>query len=251
MTNSAVVVVTGASSGIGEAVAYRLSTNRHASLLLLGRNSTRLKAVARKCEQKGATRVSTSYGDLRDRHFISAVSSECLSLAPISALVNCAGLGTFHSTDTMSDADWDQMIEVNLSASFFLCREVIKTMITTGNAGSIINVSSDADTIGFPHAAGYCASKGGVLAFSRALQEEVHLHGIRVSVLSPGRVDTSFNGKEPGMRPGALSADEVAEVIEFLIYCSRNIEVREIRIESLSRQPVDQASLVSERQHLR
>ncbi len=231
------IIITGASSGIGEATAYRLAKKKLFPLFILGQNEQRLSRVADKCFREGAPHVISSVGNFNDRDFIQNIIDKSKANGPIKALVNCAGLGYFGPTVNFKDSKWDEIISINLTATFLLCRGIGALMIEQDHKGTIINISSDADTVGFSEAVSYCASKGGVLALTRSLQQEVQQYGIRASVISPGRVDTCFNKKKPGMRPGALSADEVAEVVEFAISCSPNIELREIRLDSLSRLP--------------
>jgi NAD(P)-dependent dehydrogenase (short-subunit alcohol dehydrogenase family) len=229
------VVVTGASSGIGRALAIRLAHAGDVRLLLTGRDPERLGEVARECSAL-APRVHSFVGDLRDRACVAALTAEVERLAPIAGLANCAGIGRFGPTASFSDADWDELITTNLSALFALCRDIGVLLCRQGR-GTILNVSSDADSTGFYEAAAYCASKGGVLALSRALRLEFRPRGVRVCVVSPGRVDTHFNGKEPGQRPRALSAADVAEVAEFALRCSPNTELTELRLDSMTRLP--------------
>jgi NAD(P)-dependent dehydrogenase (short-subunit alcohol dehydrogenase family) len=232
---SSLVVISGASSGIGEATARRLASSKYYRLLLAGRDQHRLEAVSRDCLLMGAEEITILRGDLQDRGYVMALAEEGARRAPLGALVNNAGIGEFGPTSDFSDEAWDRVVAVNLSAVFFLCRELAPLLSTGGNPGTIVNVSSDADLVGFSEAAAYCASKGALLAMSRALRLELRPKGVRVCTVSPGRVDTRFNRKDPGMRPGALEPDEVAEVIQFAIRCSRNIELQEVRLDSMSR----------------
>lgn len=233
-SSDGIIVISGASSGIGRATAIRLARKTTHQLILAGRNADRLSILQRDCLHYGVD-VITCLGDLRDKAYVAQLVRLCGSLRPIIGLVNCAGVGYFGATFGFSDVAWDEIIAINLTATFLLCREIGQIMAGQHQLGTIVNVSSDADRIGFRNAAAYCASKGAVLTMSRALQLEMQPVGVRVSVISPGRVDTHFNQKRPGMRNGALAASDVAEVIEFIITCSANIELLEIRMESMSR----------------
>ncbi len=230
-----IAVVTGASSGIGAAVALRLARRRTFRLLLVGRNAERLRNVATICQEGGAPEATPIVADLLDRQAVRLIADEANLRGNIRVLVNNAGTGTFGPSIDVSETVWDSMIELNLSVAFLLSRVAARVMLENGQGGTIVNIGSDADTLGFPEAAAYCASKGGLLMMSRALQAELRPQGIRVCVISPGRVDTYFNGKRPGMRLGALTADEVAEVVEFAVFCSPNIELHEIRLDSMAR----------------
>jgi NAD(P)-dependent dehydrogenase (short-subunit alcohol dehydrogenase family) len=149
-------------------------------------------------------------------------------------LVNCAGLWVEGPSDTMTEADWDRVVDVNLKGTFFMCRHAIPALEATG--GSIVNVSSDAGLWGNKGAAIYCASKGGVTVLSKALAVELAGRGIRVNVVCPGDVDSpmieyqarTFGGGDPDgylrdllaaypQRPARfIRPDEVAELIAFL-----------------------------------
>ncbi len=229
-------IVTGASSGIGAAVARAL-VEKGFDALVTGRAGDRLEAATRQAEGL-SHRFEAIAGDLCDRRFIyefiGRVGEKIKDYAYV-VLVNNAGVGFFGDTFEVPDDHWDAILSTNLTASFLLCREVGRMMAERRQSGLIVNVSSDADLQGFEGAAAYCASKSGLLGLSRALRLEFPKKNIRVTTVSPGRVDTCFNSKKPGMRPGALTAEEVAEVIAFTACSSRNIEIQEIRLDSMGR----------------
>lgn len=228
-------VITGASSGIGAAVALRLAKRQLPNLVLVARDERRLNTVARKCLELGAGNAIAIATDLRDREQVERIKDAAITAGHVELLVNNAGAGIFKPTPDFTDNDWDTIINLNLRAVFTLTRGLVDHMLRSNIRGTVINISSDCDKVGFAEAAVYCASKGGLLMMSSALQAELQPKGIRVCVISPGRVDTCFNSKQPGMRPGALEADHVAEVVEFAAFCSRGIELQEIRIESMAR----------------
>jgi short-subunit dehydrogenase len=227
------VVITGASSGIGQAVATALARHREYQLILQGRNEDALRDTALRCEALGSPSMLCP-GDLTSPDTFESLRARLASLPHIAALVNNAGAGAFGPTDTFPESDFSHLMRLNVEACFRLTKLVLGSM-RKSRAGTIVNISSDADTVGFAHAAAYCASKGALLMMTRALREELRPAGIRVCSVSPGRVDTCFNGKRPGMRPGALSAENVAEVVEFVIRCDRNLEIQEVRLDSMSR----------------
>jgi NAD(P)-dependent dehydrogenase (short-subunit alcohol dehydrogenase family) len=106
----------------------------------------------------------------------------------LDALVNCAGLWVEGPADTMTEADWDRVVDVNLKATFFMCRYAIPALEQTG--GCIVNVSSDAGLWGNKGAAIYSASKGGVTVLTKALAVELAARGVRANVVCPGDVDS-------------------------------------------------------------
>lgn len=231
--NKKLIVITGASSGIGAALAKQLCTRKNISLILCGQDKKRLEEVKNYCISCQVETISL-VGNISNISFRKKLLDEIVDNGNIYALVNSAGLGIFGSPLDVTDEEWMRVIDTNLNSTFFLCRD-IGNLMSKNKQGIIVNISSDADTIGFPDATTYCASKGGVLLMSRAMRLSLQPYGIKVTTLSPGRVDTRFNNKEEGMRPGALLAKEVAECIEFIIYSSNNIEISEMRIDSMDR----------------
>ncbi|MDP9482172.1 MAG: SDR family oxidoreductase, partial [Chloroflexota bacterium] len=152
----------------------------------------------------------------------------------LDALVNCAGLWVEGPSDTMTESDWDRVVDVNLKATFFTCRYAIPALEQTG--GCIVNVASDAGLWGNKGAAIYCASKGGVVVLTKALAVELAARGVRANVVCPGDVDSpmiryqaaTFGGGDPEgylrdllaaypQRPARfIRPAEVAELIRYL-----------------------------------
>src|SRR4029453_10272408 len=110
----------------------------------------------------------------------------------LDVLVNNAGLGTFANVSDMAIADWQRLIETNLSGGFYCCRAALPHLRRQGG-GWIINISSLAGKNPFAGGAAYCASKAGLNAFSEALMQEVRHDDIRVSYIMPGSVATGFS----------------------------------------------------------
>lgn len=233
MNNKELIIITGASSGIGEAVALKCAKMGF-NLVLSGRDSVRLKDVAEKCNAYGVLAIPIC-GDITD----TVIRSKILAAYKDSeyrlvALVNSAGLGRFASPSDITDEMMDEMFNVNVKALFGLSRDLLR-MKNKDDFLTIINISSDCDQVAFPDAAGYCATKGGVLMLSKAFALATRKDNVRTTCISPGRVDTHFNNKKPGMRKGALMAEQVADVVIFAITADNNIEIQEIRIDSMSR----------------
>lgn len=230
--NNKYIIITGASSGIGKAIAIQAAKNGF-NLILSGRNSANLDATTKICKEH-KVKVINVYGDITDSSIQEKIIDAVKNKKELFALVNSAGIGRFGDPANLSDEMLDEMFNVNVKAMFSLSREVIK--IKNGkNFLNIINISSDCDNVAFPDATAYCATKGGVLMMSKAFGLAVRKDNVRVTCISPGRVDTYFNNKKPGMRIGALMPEEVAEVVMFAITAHKNIELQEIRIDSMSR----------------
>jgi NADP-dependent 3-hydroxy acid dehydrogenase YdfG len=228
------IIITGGSSGIGEAVAIRFARRRDWAILLAGKTEHKVNSAFARCHQLTDAPIDTVVGDIRDDRVSEEIILKASALGELRAVVNSAGFGSFASLVDMKGEKVRELFEVNVLALLRVCQLATPILCQNGG-GTIVNISSDADRVGFSGATAYCGTKAAVLGASRALQTELRSLGIRVTVISPGRVDTYFNQKKPGMRPGAIAADEVAEVVEFAVTCNSNMELTEIRIDSLTR----------------
>ena len=183
-----VAVVTGASRGIGEALALELA---HAgfSLLLAGRDMGRLEAVAGQVKAAGA-QVKLCCVDLSDAAALERFAGEVEALSP-DVLVNNAGFGGFGPFEQMEPTLAAGMIATNITALTRLTRAVLPGMIAR-NAGRILQVASTGAFAPLPYSAAYGATKAYVLSFSEAVAEELHGTGVSVTVLCPGPTATAF-----------------------------------------------------------
>lgn len=224
MLQDKVAIITGASSGIGAAMALALA-ERGARLSLLARNRERLTAVAAQADQVGTSETLWLETDIRSEEQVNAAVAATLNrFGRIDVLVNSAGLSLNHAVDGYSLADWQTVLETNLTGTFLTCRAVLPTM-KQQREGQIINISSGAGRNGIKNMAAYCAAKFGVIGFSESLALEVRQDNIRVSVLLPGSVATNFSriaNREPRNEAGtekpanvgySLYPGEVAAVI--------------------------------------
>src|SRR4029453_7490558 len=130
-------------------------------------------------------------------------------------LVNNAGVGAFSPVADMQVADWQKVIDTNVTGVFHCCRAALPHLRRRG--GWIINISSLASKNPFPNAAAYCASKAALNAFSEALMQEVRYDGIRVAYILPGSVNTGFGGLANTKSEWALMPDDVAAVVTDLV----------------------------------
>jgi NAD(P)-dependent dehydrogenase (short-subunit alcohol dehydrogenase family) len=227
-----VALITGGASGIGRATAERLGRDG-ALLVLADIDGAGLdRAVG---ELGGPDRALGAVTDVRLFGDCSrAIAATVERFGRLDILVNSAGVWVEGPTDTMTEADWDRVIDVNLKGTFAMCRHAIPALEAT--RGCIVNVSSDAGLWGNKGAAIYCASKGGVTVLSKALAVELASRGVRVNAVCPGDVDSpmiryqaeTFGGGDPeGYLADLLAAypqtpprfirpDEVAELIAYL-----------------------------------
>jgi NAD(P)-dependent dehydrogenase (short-subunit alcohol dehydrogenase family) len=185
-----VALVSGAASGVGRATARRLAAEG-AAVACLDSNEA-VEAVAETINEEAKAqggRALALHCDVRDEAGVAAaVARITAELGAITNLCNIAGVGSFSHTTRQSLAGWDEIVGVNLTGTFLLCREVLPGMLEHG--GAIVNTVSSAGIKGQPYSAAYCASKGGVLMLTKALAVEYMGRGVRVNGVAPGGVDT-------------------------------------------------------------
>jgi 3-oxoacyl-[acyl-carrier protein] reductase len=212
-----VVLITGASRGIGRAVALARA-RRGDAVVLVARTAPALATVAAEVEAAGGRALALP-ADVTDETQASAmVASAVDAFGRLDALVNAAGMGSFRPVAELSLAEWERHLRVNLTGTFLACRAALGPMRAQG-AGQIVNILSIAAKVSFPGAAAYCASKWGARGFTRVLAEEVRRQGIRVTALCPGSVDTPF-WEEIESHPDfarMMRAEDVAEAVAFIL----------------------------------
>lgn len=224
------VLITGAASGIGLAVARRLAATGH-SLYLIDRND-QVKEVASELSQGGVSAYSAT-ADVGDESELIKVAQDAVAkLEGVAVLVNCAGVspkgnGGPVPLEELKVQDWEYCHRINLVAPFVLCREIIPQMAKAGY-GRVVNIASRAGRMHVPPAGlDYHASKSGLIGLSRALAGIYAEQGVTVNCVAPGRVDTPLSQTT---RPELLehaksliparrfsSPDEIAASVEFLV----------------------------------
>jgi NAD(P)-dependent dehydrogenase (short-subunit alcohol dehydrogenase family) len=210
-----VALVTGASRGIGLAVARRLA-QIGASVAICARDAKRLEDTARSLEAEG-NKVFAGVADVSSPAEVeSIVKGTERSLGPIEILVNNAGIGWFGPVQEASEANWDSVLDTNLKSVFLLSKAVAPGMIQR-KWGHIINIASLAGKNAFAGGGIYCASKWGLLGLTQCMAEDLRAHGIRVSAVCPGSVATDFSphaGKDPRKM---LQPEDVAHAVEAIV----------------------------------
>ncbi|MGB8391913.1 SDR family NAD(P)-dependent oxidoreductase [Mycobacterium sp.] len=174
-----VMLVTGASSGLGAETA-RLLSRQGATVFVIGRDTRRLAEVFTDVEHGAYASV-----DVASAQACRDGVEQCLrEFGGLDVLVNIAGRHQMRRTDAMTDDDWTQDLAVNLNGPFYLCRAALPHLLERG--GSIINVSSIAGVEGQAYSAGYCAAKHGLIGLTRALAVEYTADRLRVNAVCPG-----------------------------------------------------------------
>jgi len=212
MSESRTALVTGGGSGIGRAIALRLAEDGFA-VAVLDLNEESAGQVAEEARQKGNEAVAVGGVDVSDRARVDdAVRRVRETLgAPVSVLVNNAGVARTESFLKITDETWDRIMAVNLSGPFYFCQAVVPGMKAAG-WGRIVNISSSSAQSGQPYMTHYVASKAGLIGFTKALALELGPAGITVNTIPPGFVDTPMlrASEERGLLGG--SVDHHAEL---------------------------------------
>jgi 3-oxoacyl-[acyl-carrier protein] reductase len=190
-------VVTGSTKGIGRAIAEAL-LEAGARVTVSARDEKEVAMAAEGLEKAHPKRVLARACDVRREGDVAALFEETeRAFGGVDILVNNAGVGLFKNLEEMSLAEWNRVIETNLTGVFLCSRAAIPRMRKRGG-GYIVNISSLAGRNAFPTATAYNASKFGLNGMSDALMQEVRYDGIKVTHLMPGSVATHFNDHTPG-----------------------------------------------------
>jgi NAD(P)-dependent dehydrogenase (short-subunit alcohol dehydrogenase family) len=213
-------VVTGASRGIGRAIALRLA-EAGAEVALWARDSTALRMVAGEISAaRGKARAIVV--DVTDSEAVNRASDLVrATMPPVRTVVNNAGRVLRKSTEAITDEEWKRVMAVNLDGTFYVTRAFIADL--EHNQGRVINISSISGREGTSLLAAYCAAKHGVIGLTRALAEELRTAKVSVNAICPGSVDTAM--LREGM-PGAradMSPDDIAKTALFLAHAAPSV----------------------------
>lgn len=217
-------LVTGATGGIGEEIARML----HAQGATVGLHGTRAEKLEALAAELGE-RVHVFPANLSDRDQVKALGEKAeADLGGVDILVNNAGITKDGLFVRMSDADWDAVIEVNLTATFRLTRELTHPMMRR-RFGRIINITSVVGVTGNPGQANYCASKAGMIGFSKSLAQEIATRNVTVNCIAPGFIESAMTGKlNDKQKEGILGAIPMkrmgagADIASAVVYLASN-----------------------------
>ncbi|MEQ8627390.1 SDR family NAD(P)-dependent oxidoreductase [Ekhidna sp.] len=237
-----IALITGATSGIGEATARILSKDYR--LIICGRREERLEKLRGELE----TDVQTLSFDVRDKEAVfNTIASLPEEWQVIDALINNAG--NAHGLDLIHEGntdDWDAMMDINVKGLLYVSKAILPQMVDR-KRGHIVNISSIAGLEVYPRGNVYCASKHAVDALTKGMRMDLNDHGIKVTSIDPGLVETEFSevrfkgdsdrAKQVYQNYTPLTAHDVAETIEFVLNRPAHVMIGDLLI-----LPTDQAS---------
>ena len=235
-----IALITGATSGIGEATAELFAREGY-DLVLTGRRKERLDHVAHRLNKKYNVDIATSPFDVRDREeVVSTLNDLPAKWKKVNVLVNNAGLSQgLDPIDKGDYDDWDRMIDTNVKGLLYVSKIVANWMIEHGH-GHIINIGSIAGKEVYVNGNVYCASKHAVDALSKAMRIDLLPHGIKVTAVHPGAVETEFSQVRfkgdkarakkvyEGFEP--LVAMDIAETIWFAVSRPAHVNINELTV---------------------
>ena len=205
-----VVLVTGASGGIGQALAAGFAHNE-ATVVVSSRNEGKLQALAQRLNSDGAQALAVRC-DVVEKEQVDALCAIVAErVGTVQILINNAGIARAASFLQMDDRLWNEILRVNLTGTYNCCKAFLPGMIAQG-WGRIINIASTTAKVAYSHVSAYTASKHGVLGLTRSLALETARLGVTVNAICPGYVDTELT-RENARRMADKTGKEVAEVL--------------------------------------
>ncbi|CAM3575225.1 SDR family oxidoreductase [Zobellia roscoffensis] len=234
-----VIIITGASSGIGEATALKLSSEG-AKVVLTARREERLEELKEKIESNGGTAMIVTGDVTKKSDYENLVKKTLSEYKTIDALINNAGLMPLSYVEKLKTDEWEKMVDVNIKGVLNGVAAVLPTMIEN-KGGNIINISSSAARNYFPGGAVYCATKSAVKMFSEGLRQELApKYGINVTSIEPGAVSTELTDTitdedikemfKEMQKMTFLEAEDIAEAIYYTLVQPARANINDVYI---------------------
>jgi NADP-dependent 3-hydroxy acid dehydrogenase YdfG len=229
-------IITGATSGIGKACAYMLAKNNY-NIIITGRRKERLDKLEKELSN---VKVLNLNFDIRDRQETEKqIQNLPQEWKNIDLLINNAGLASGLSDIQDGDIDqWEQMIDTNVKGLLYISRQIMPIMIAN-KKGHIVNISSIAGKETYGKGNVYCGTKHAVEAITKGMRIDMLLHGIKVTSIAPGMVDTEFSTVRLGSKEQAdkvyegftpLYAEDIADAVEFVITRPAHVNINEMLV---------------------
>jgi NADP-dependent 3-hydroxy acid dehydrogenase YdfG len=229
LTNQ-VVIVTGASRGIGPAIAEALAAEG-AKVVLSARNEAELQKVSAQIAAKGGTTLVVPCDVSQEEQVLQLFAKTKEAFGRVDILVNNAGVGVFGPFHESTTEQWDWVMEITLKGAYLCAREAVKAMLEQGE-GLIINIGSDLSYKTSANCSVYGAAKYAVGALTQTINKEYRTKGIRCTGIYPGMIDTYFAGSEMGAdyKVDWLKAQDLAEAVRYVATQPKYVRIDEIRM---------------------
>lgn len=205
-------LITGGTKGIGLGIAEKMASEKM-RVAITGRNADEVNEITKHLSDLGADDALGFPTDVRDRDGQRYCMQEILSRwGRLDVVIANAGVGHFATIDKITDAEWDETIETNLTGVFNTVKATIEAL--KASKGYIITIASLAGTNFFTEGAAYNASKFGLVGFTQAIMLDVRKYGVKVSMIMPGSVSTYFNGRTPGENDAwKIQPEDIGQIV--------------------------------------
>jgi len=232
-----VVLITGASAGIGRASALALA-HEGASMVLTARRQERLVELVAAVQQAGGKAVSVVGDATKEEIAQQCVAAAKETFGTLDILINNVGVGNYKNLIDTSAAEYDELMDSNVRSTFLFTRHAVPVMIRQGS-GIILMISSMAGIYGFAGEAVYCATKFAQVGFAQALDKELRPHGIKVGVICPGGVKTEFalgkgRTEQSVAESGMLDPEDVASAVVLACTQSPNSRIIQVQMRTMA-----------------
>jgi NADP-dependent 3-hydroxy acid dehydrogenase YdfG len=232
MLSSKTAIVTGATRGIGKAIADKLAEEKM-NVVLIG-SSNEIFHVEEELKGKGCNVTAIQADITNEQQVNEAVQTTISTYGSLDLLVNNAGVGFFKLAEETTLEEWQRLFEVNVQG-VFLCMKAVLPHMKEKRAGTIITISSDVARRTIANGSAYTASKYAVQGFSGAVSQEVREYGIRVGTINPGMVDTYFNNSKQGVpeKEDWLKVEDIANAVVYMASAPKHMVVDELMLHPL------------------
>lgn len=223
-----IIVITGASRGIGKACALKLA-NPESILILIARDKDSLTSTAEECKNLGSTTKILSLDLSNTEEIKTNINNVINEYGKVDVLINNAGIWDEQPFEKGNMNKWDNALDVNLKTPIHLSRYCLEGM---SKGGAIIFIGSTASKKSYAGGTNYCAAKFGLLGFANSLFEDIREKGIKVSTILPGLVNTSMHEGDAKLDPTKMiQSEDVAKTVEFILSLPANVCPLEITLQ--------------------
>lgn len=225
-----VAIVTGASRGVGRAIAEALAAEG-AAVALAARNENELLEVAEGIAVRGGKAIAIRTDVSVEEQVVGLVAQTLEAFDRLDIVVNNAGVGVFGKLVDSTTEQWDEVMAITLKGAYLVARESVKAMLPRGG-GVLINVGSDLSYRTSEHCGVYGTAKYGVAALSQVVNKEYRTAGVRCTGIYPGMIDTYFAGSQMGAphKTDWLKASDLADAVLYVASTPKHVRIDEIRL---------------------